>query len=206
MIKKDITFTDFDGNEQTETHYFHLSKADIIEMEMSEDGGLSGKLQKIGTEGTPKEILNHFKQFIAKSYGHRPEGTTKFIKNEARTEEFMSSEAYSELFYELVTDAKAASNFIVGLIPASHLAEVQAEIAKKGVTNVPFDWPNVEEKGKAVVEDLNREGSNEKPNVTVKPLTKTPEQLQQETVAELAGKLSPEQLKMLSDMANKSQS
>ncbi len=41
MLKKTITYEDFDGNQVTEDHFFHLSKADLVEMEVSQKGGMS---------------------------------------------------------------------------------------------------------------------------------------------------------------------
>ena len=50
MLKKTITYTDFDDNERTEDFYFHLSKAEIAEMELSENGGLVKLIGKIFME------------------------------------------------------------------------------------------------------------------------------------------------------------
>src|SRR3954451_16257566 len=102
MLKKTITFEDLDGNQVTEEHYFHLSKADLIEMEVSRDGGMQACLQKVVSSENGKEIIEAFKYLVRESYGERtPEG--RFVKNAQRTEEFMSSEAYSEFFMSLVT-------------------------------------------------------------------------------------------------------
>ena len=71
MIKQTITYTDFDDNTVSEDHYFHLSKSEIIEMELSVDGGLAARLTRIGNDANGAEILATFKMIIAKSYGQR---------------------------------------------------------------------------------------------------------------------------------------
>ena len=47
MIKKTVTYTDYNGLERTENFYFNLSKAEVLEMEMSTAGGMAESIQKI---------------------------------------------------------------------------------------------------------------------------------------------------------------
>ena len=41
MLKKTITYTDYNNTERKEDHYFNLTKAEIMEMELSITGGLA---------------------------------------------------------------------------------------------------------------------------------------------------------------------
>lgn len=117
MLKKQITFTDYNGVEKTETHYFNLSKAEIMEMEMSTVGGFTEMCQKIiDTQDIPS-IIKVFKDLIFKAYGEKSPDGRRFIKSEELSNAFSQTEAYSILFMELGTDAKAASEFINGIIP-----------------------------------------------------------------------------------------
>jgi hypothetical protein len=116
LLKKSITYTDFDDNEVTETHYFHLSKADLIEMEVSKEGGMQAYIQRVIASEDGKQIIEVFKDLLQKSYGTRTEGG-RFLRDSEKTAEFMASEAYSELFMELVTDPGKASEFINGIMP-----------------------------------------------------------------------------------------
>jgi hypothetical protein len=116
LIKKTLTYTNVDEQQVTETAYFHLTKADLIEMEVSMEGGLQAQIQRVIDSENGAEIINIFKMLIRRSYGQRTE-EGRFVRDPTKTEEFMSSEAYSELFMSLVTDAQAAAQFVNGLIP-----------------------------------------------------------------------------------------
>lgn len=134
MLKKTITFEDFNGEEVSEDHFFHLSKAELVEMEMSHEGGLSKALQEIIASEDGKEIISQFKTIILGAYGKKSDDDRRFIKNQIIREEFESSEAYSTLFMELVTNTDAAVEFINGVIPGG-LAE---EMAKQVGTTTPL--------------------------------------------------------------------
>lgn len=119
MLKKTIKFTDYDGNERTEDFYFNLSKAEITEMELTQTGGLVRLIEKIVAEQDSKRIIEIFKDLILRSYGEKSPDGRRFIKNKEIQEAFSQTEAYSELFMELATDADAAADFVNGIIPAS---------------------------------------------------------------------------------------
>lgn len=118
MIKKTVNYVDFNGDAQVEDIYFNLSKAEITEMELEQEGGLSTHIQKITEAKSNKELIALFKNILIKSVGRRSEDGKRFIKNDSIREEFMSSEAYSVLFMELAFDDKAAVEFMNGVIPA----------------------------------------------------------------------------------------
>ena len=46
MLKKTVTYTDYNGSERTEDFYFNLTKAEIMEMELSTSGGLAEMLRR----------------------------------------------------------------------------------------------------------------------------------------------------------------
>jgi hypothetical protein len=123
LLKKTITYEDFNGEVTSEDLFFHLSKAELVELEMSHEGGLSASLQKIVDAQDGKAIIAEFKSIILNSYGKKSEDGRRFIKNQALREEFESSEAYSTLFMELVTDTDAAIEFINGVIPKGMVEE-----------------------------------------------------------------------------------
>lgn len=118
MLKKTITYTDYNGLERTEDFYFNLSKAEIMEMEMSTTGGFAEMLQKIVAAQDAPAIIKVFKDITLKAYGEKSADGKRFIKNDEMREAFSQTEAYSQLFMELATDAEAASNFIKAIIPA----------------------------------------------------------------------------------------
>ena len=117
MLKKTITYTDYNGNERTEDFYFNLSKAEIMEMEMSTAGGLTEMIQKIVAAQDAPAIMKVFKELILKAYGEKSPDGKRFIKSDEISTAFSQTEAYSQLFMELATDADAAAKFVNGIIP-----------------------------------------------------------------------------------------
>jgi hypothetical protein len=117
MLKKVITYTDFDGNERTETFYFNLTKAEAMEMELSIDGGLVKLIEKIVEANNLKEIIGLFKEIILKSYGEKSSDGKRFIKSQEVRDAFSQTEAYSELFMELATNSDSAAAFVNGIVP-----------------------------------------------------------------------------------------
>ena len=117
MLKKTIKYTDYNGVEREEDFYFNLNKAELTEMELSHDGGLTGMIERIVKEQDSKEIIKVFKDLVLKAYGVKSDDGKRFIKNEEVRDSFAQTEAYSELFMELAMDADAATAFINGIIP-----------------------------------------------------------------------------------------
>lgn len=129
MIKKTIPYTDYNGNERTEEAHFHLSKAEIMEMEMSTAGGLAERIQKIVNAQDTPEIIKIFKELILKAYGEKSADGRRFVKSQELSEAFSQTEAYSNLFMELATDADAAAAFVNGIVSAD-VAKQMAESGK----------------------------------------------------------------------------
>ena len=117
MLKKTITYTDFDNKSRTEDFYFNLTKAEITEMEMATEGGLAKRLEKIIQEQKMDQIIAEFKDIIRRSYGEKSPDGRRFIKSKELCDAFEQTEAYSELFMELATNAEAAAEFVNGIIP-----------------------------------------------------------------------------------------
>ena len=127
MIKLDLTFEDFDGNPVTESHWFHLSKNKLIEMELADSEGLAQKLTKVGTSGDAGEIMRAFKDVISSAYGVRPpENAQKFIQTPELSTEFMNSLAFDAMLTRLITDTNFAVDFVNGIVPKD-LAELAAK-------------------------------------------------------------------------------
>jgi hypothetical protein len=139
MLKKKITYTDYDGNQRTEDFYFNLTKAELTEMNYSEAGGLNYYMEQIVKTRDTKKMLNLFREIIKKSYGTKSIDGRRFVKNDEQTEEFMQTEAYSNLFMELYSDADKLSDFLKGIIPSDMRAEIDNEDYKKQAAQVITD-------------------------------------------------------------------
>lgn len=131
MLKKTITYTDYNGEERTEDFYFNLSKAELAEMELSAEGGLETKINKIINTRDTKELISIFKEIVLSSYGEKSDDGRRFIKSEEARKAFSETEAYSNLFMELAFDADKASDFINGIIPSDLDKQVQKELTKE---------------------------------------------------------------------------
>lgn len=130
MLKKTITYVDFNGEERTEDFYFNLTKAEITEMELEVKGGLTKTINDITKAEDTPALIKLFKNIILRSYGVKSEDGKRFIKNDQLREEFTQTAAYSELFMELATNADAAAEFVNAIVP-SDIAEKMKEVDKK---------------------------------------------------------------------------
>lgn len=126
MLKKEITYTDYNGTERTESFFFNLTQAELTEMEMSTTGGLTEMIKRIVSAQDTPAIISIFKKLILKAYGVKSDDGRRFKKSEELSKEFSETEAYSILFMELATNEKSASEFVNGIIP-SEAAKVVAK-------------------------------------------------------------------------------
>ena len=130
MLKKTITYHDYNGVEYTQDFYFNLSKAEIMEMELGTTGGLAEMIQKIVAAQDAPYIIKVFKDLILKSYGEKSADGKRFIKSDEISTAFSQTEAYSELFMELATNAEAAAAFVNGIVPAEMAKEAATPVLK----------------------------------------------------------------------------
>lgn len=117
MLKKTMTYTDYNGLERTEDFYFNLTEAEIMEMEMTTDGGLAEMITSIVNAKDASAIIKIFKELILKAYGEKSPDGKRFVKSAGISEAFAQNPAYSKLFMELATDADAATAFVNGIVP-----------------------------------------------------------------------------------------
>ena len=117
MLKLNRTYTDFSGNQRTEDFFFNLTKAECLEMEMSTAGGMQQMMQRIIDAQDMPTIIATFKKIILQAYGEKSPDGKRFIKSKELSEAFSQTNAYSDLFMELSTDADAASKFVNGIVP-----------------------------------------------------------------------------------------
>lgn len=129
MLKRTITYTDYNGVERTEDFYFNLNKAELMEMELGTEGGMADMISKIVSAQDTPSIIKVFKKLLLKAYGEKSPDGKRFIKSDELSDSFSQTEAYSILFMELATNADAASNFVNGIIP-SDVAKAASEEMK----------------------------------------------------------------------------
>jgi hypothetical protein len=127
MLKKNIKYVDYDGNDRAEDFYFNLNKAEVIELQLGTVGGLTKTLEKIVQEKDTSRIIEYFKTIILKAYGEKSADGRRFIKSQELRDAFEQTEAYSELFIELASDAKMAAEFINGVLPKEAADAIDVE-------------------------------------------------------------------------------
>lgn len=123
MLKKTIVYTDYEGNERTDDFYFNLNQPELLEMNVSEKGGLEKVIEKIIATDDFKKLVEIFKEIILKAYGEKSLDGRHFVKSKELSERFSQTEAYSILFMELALNAEAASAFINGIISSKQEAK-----------------------------------------------------------------------------------
>lgn len=135
MIKKTITYVDFNGNERTEDFYFNLSKAELMRMELGVKGGMTEMMNRMIAAQDAPAMMEVFENLVRQSYGVKTPDGRGFVKRPEDYEAFKSTEAYSELFVELITNPDACAEFFNGVIPANLAKQVEEEMAKQKALN-----------------------------------------------------------------------
>lgn len=140
MLKRDITYEDYNGDTVTDTHYFNLTQTEILELEVSKDGGLDAFIKRVIETKQVAKLMEEFKKIVLASYGVRSEDGKRFIKSDELRLEFSQTAAYDALFMELATDANSAAEFIKGVIPT----KLRGEVEKAGIKPETVELPQPE--------------------------------------------------------------
>lgn len=119
MIKKTVTYTDYNGEQRTETFYFHYTEAEILDMEMSEEGSFADRIQRIIDAKDKTALMKLIKKFVIDAYGVKSEDGKRFMKNDELKTAFLECPAYSDIFMEMVTNDEVAAEFVNGVIPST---------------------------------------------------------------------------------------
>lgn len=117
MQKKTIKYTDFNGDEHEEEFYFNLTETELMDMSMTEEGGLDKYIERITNTRDYKKILGLFEDLVDKSYGVKSLDGKRFEKSEEILRNFKATNAYSEMIMGFVTDTQQAIDFINNLVP-----------------------------------------------------------------------------------------
>lgn len=118
MLKKTVTYIDYNSTERTEDLYFNISKAELAEMELGVTGGFSEMMKKIVAAQDVPSIVKIVKELILKSYGEKSSDGRRFIKSPELSEAFSQTEAYTEVFLDLVASAENMADFVNAIIPS----------------------------------------------------------------------------------------
>lgn len=125
MLKKTITYTDYNDAERTEDFFFNLTQTELIEWEIGVEGGLSETINKIVNTQDPSKLIGYFKELVLRSYGEKSDDGRRFVKSKDISEAFSQTEAFNKLYMELVMDADVAADFINGILPKEYRTEIK---------------------------------------------------------------------------------
>ena len=131
MIKKTVTYKDLNGKERTETFYFHYFESEIMDMEMSEEGGLAERIQRIIDAKDQASLLKVIKKFVVDAYGVKSDDGRRFIKSKEVKDAFVECPAYSKIYMELLTNDELAAEFVNKVVPEDMAAQLAEIVAKK---------------------------------------------------------------------------
>jgi len=138
MLKKMVTYRDFEDNVRTDTLYFHLNRFEWLELETYTKGGLIENLQHALETNNAKKTIDLLKKIILRAYGEKNADTGVFEKDDDKAVKFSKTDAFSTLFYELAYNEAASKEFFLGLIPKElrGAAEKKMEEASNNVINI----------------------------------------------------------------------
>lgn len=126
MLKKSITYTDYNGVERTEDFYFNINKAELVELELGTEGGITQKINRLSQTLNGPEIMKLFKDIIMLAVCDKSLDGRRLIKNKEISEGFTQTEAYSVLLMELISDPDKASDFIKAVLPTPETSSIPA--------------------------------------------------------------------------------
>ena len=138
MLKKTITYKDYNDIERTEDFLFNLTQTELMKWDLKTPGGLAAKLEKITQKFDIPSLTEFLEDLIDKSYGIKSEDGVRFIKDPKLSEMFRQTEAYDQLFIELFSDEKKTADFINGILPKELLEkakEQNANVSKPALLN-----------------------------------------------------------------------
>ena len=133
MLKKTITYTDYNGVERKEDFLFNLTKTELMKWDLKTPGGLAARLEQISQKFDVPALTTFIEDLIDMSYGVKSDDGVRFIKDEKLSTMFRQTEAYDQLFVELLSDEKKTTDFINGILPK----ELMEEVKKQNSTNRP---------------------------------------------------------------------
>lgn len=139
MIKQTITYKDFTGASNTEDFYFHLDKADLLEMQAERKGGMKEYMQDIINSDDKLEILRIFRMFIMKSVGKLSEDGRRLKRDQDVRDEFEQTSAYQEFLFFLANNGAEAARFLDNLMPEDLMVQVREEIGETADLMLPPD-------------------------------------------------------------------
>lgn len=121
MLKKTITYEDWNGVVRTEDFYFNLTRTEAINLEYGLVPGksLTESMQELIRSSNVGDSLRIAQELVLASYGVKSDDGRRFMKSDEIRKAFEENPAYDQLYISLATDADAFADFFLGVMPKS---------------------------------------------------------------------------------------
>lgn len=145
MIRREITYKDFNGTKKKAVLYFHVTKTELTSMVAS---GIADPdaIRDVIDSKDKKRMYEMMNNFILGSYGIKSEDGEQFVKSKEVREAFLYSAAYDAFMTDLMSSDKKASDFVRGVFPVEVMEEIIKEMNKKDTEETAdkqiVDFPN----------------------------------------------------------------
>lgn len=119
MLKKTISYVDYNGVNCTEDLYFNLTQTELMKMESEIPGGLHSYMENVVNTSDPQKMFKLYEMIINRAYGEKSPDGKRFMKSDEISENFMHSAVYDSFYMELLTKDGELEKFIKGILPAN---------------------------------------------------------------------------------------
>ena len=111
MFRHNVKYNDFNGNERSEDLYFHLSLPEVTRLEAEIGTSLKEYSKELADNMDTKKLLEFIERILLQSYGKKSPDGKSFHKSPSIREEFEYSQAYAEIFEQMLTTPELARKF-----------------------------------------------------------------------------------------------
>jgi hypothetical protein len=125
VIKKEITFTNIDGEEVTEEWWFGLEPSDVVDMEIAHLPNPAQYLMQIMEDHDSRALLELWRELMWRSAGKRI--GKLFVKDEATLREFKYGGAYNAIFSEVCSSDDIGAAFFTSILPENIQQKIKEE-------------------------------------------------------------------------------
>ena len=134
MIKKTITFEDYNGEDRTKDFYFHMNQVEFSKLNGEVPGGIEKRMQKIIEDRDEDALLRIIDLIVSRSYGEFDEADefTKVSKTgRPLYEKFVNTDAYDQLIIELIQNEDNIVTFLKSIMPKKVQGRIDEEMQKR---------------------------------------------------------------------------
>lgn len=140
MLKKKITYTDYNGMERNDYFYFNMTEREVV-MLLAQLGvdDLKEYTNKLVESGDSKAMFSFIDNIILSSIGAKSEDGKRFVKNKLIRDDFEQSEAYNVLFMDFLQNPSTASSFASAIVAKAKAKPSLADAYKSTAADTVAD-------------------------------------------------------------------